>query len=127
MSALAPPRRRASGWSAQKRAKTLAAFQSRIAAREAADPTYPYKQLYTWASFALGDERTTIRMVAGRVVGLSDHHEMKRRIFVLRAWCAVKIAASDPSRESWREIARLDLERAAWHRHLARAARKEGR
>lgn len=120
-------RRGSSGWSSAKRAKALATFQARIAAREAADPLHPYKQLYNAACHVLVREHGTIRMVEGRVVGLSDHHEMMRRCFLLRAWCATKIAASDPSRESWREIARLDLERAAEQRRLARAARAEGR
>ena len=105
------------GWSATKRAKVLAGFQARIAAREAADPLHPYKQLYTWASNASTPSATR----------LSEHHEMMRRRFVLRAWCATQIAATDPSRDSWREVARLDLERAAEERRLARAARKEGR
>lgn len=103
--------------SAERRARTLASFEASLAARQAADAFHAYKVLYAWAKEA--SVPATARIVSGRVVGLSEHHEWQRRRWLLCAWCAQKIG--------WRNELRCALWEADIHRRLAQRARKEGR
>lgn len=103
------------------RAGRLAYFQRRIDAAVAADPLYAIKLLYAWSDPDLAKRARRQEIIAGKVVGLSEHHELLRRCFVLRAWCARRLGAN------WRRVLRADLYQAGVHRRLAQSARLEGR
>lgn len=101
------------------RAKRIAYFESRIAARRAADPLTQYADLFRLADPEAVKQVRLTRILEGRVVGLSTHHEYLRRCFTLRAWCAAKLG--------WRNEIKVALFESAVHKRLARAARAEGR
>jgi hypothetical protein len=101
------------------RSARLAYFEQRARAREAADPDHWFKVLYAWAEPANVASINTTRMVNGRVLGLSEHHELMRRCYALRAWCAQKLGN--------RNELRVSLFKAGIERRLAHKARLEGR
>lgn len=118
--------RRSKPLTATERAAQLAHFEARIAARNAADPAFPYKELFRLANPAnVGAEH---RIVNGRFVGLVEHHENLRRCFALRAWCAVRIAHIEGIRRTlrvggWHYEARSALTAARMHGRIARIER----
>lgn len=110
---------RRGAWSAEKRAAMVAMYEARIRAREASDPLHCFRVLRQWADPDVVRAIPTLRLESGKAKGISDHHEMLRRCFVLRAWCAWRMRWHDEAKEALRE--------AGEQRRLARAARREGR
>ena len=101
------------------RAARLAYFAKRVRATEDADPVHALKVLFRMANPSYAQAIDTTRIENGRVRGHTEHHELMRRCFVLRAWCAQKIG--------WRNELRVALFAAGVHRRLARSAREAGR
>jgi hypothetical protein len=58
---------------------------------------------------------------------LSEHHDFLRRMAIVRAWAAVRLARRDDGGNFWRQQARLALRDARMHGAAARGARAEGR
>jgi hypothetical protein len=105
---------------AQARAKQLAYFEARIAARRAADPADDVRTL-----LRLADQRIQQYDLRGT---LSEKHLMLWRMAIARAAGCLEGAKREPTNaDGWRKAARAALAEAHVEAHRVRKARGEGR
>lgn len=107
-------RRRRREMPAAERAKRLGEITQRMVARQAADPSFPYQQLYKLVAPSLLQARWSWP------TPLHQLYTEMRRAYVVRAWAASRVARITGSRV-WRRLAVQALADArrcrVWARH----------